>query len=54
MEQPGKREVPSALKTVLEADVRLSKEVVEWVNGRWPIVDMRTHLKTLEVGSSKA
>ena len=54
MEQPAKREVPSALKTVLEVDVRLSKEVVEWVNGRWPIVDMRTHLKTLEVASSRA
>jgi membrane-associated phospholipid phosphatase len=49
MAQQPKREVPSALKKVLEWDIKLSKEVVELVNRRYPIATYRTHLKSLEV-----
>jgi len=45
----SKREVPSGLKKLLDLDVKLSKDLVEWVNRRHPIASYRTHLKTLEV-----
>jgi len=48
-ESVTKRHVPSGLKSILEADVKLTKEVVEWVNKKFPIVDYRQHLKSLEV-----
>lgn len=48
-EMAEKREVPSALKKLLDYDIKLSKEAVEAVNQRYPIATYRTHLKSLEV-----
>ena len=44
-----KREIPSALKNILEADVKVSKEFVEFVNKKYPIDSLRGHLKSLEI-----
>ena len=44
-----KREVPTGLKKLLEMDIKLSKEFVEFVNKKYPIDTIRTHLKSLEV-----
>ena len=44
-----KREAPTGLKKLLEMDVKLSKEFVEFVNKKYPIDSIRTHLKSLEV-----
>ena len=50
----NKREIPSGLKNILDADVRLSKDFVEFVNKKYPSSMFRTHLKSLEVRDSSA
>ena len=45
----SKREIPSGLKSVLEADIKLSKDFVEYVNKNYPVATYRSHLKSLEV-----
>ena len=45
----SKREIPGGLKVILEQDVKLSKEFVEFVNKKYPITAYRSHLKSLEV-----
>ena len=47
--QNSKREIPSILKNILDADVKLSKEFVEFVNKKYPIDSLRGHLKSLEI-----
>merc|ERR1711936_115039 len=47
--QNSKREIPSILKNILDADMRLSKEFVEFVNKKYPIDSLRGHLKSLEI-----
>merc|ERR1711953_1464227 len=47
--QNSKREIPSILKNILDADVKLSKEFVEFVNQRYPSQALRGHLKSLEI-----
>ena len=54
MSEPSKREIPSGLKQILEADVKLSKDFVEAVNKKYPISAYRVHLKSLEVISVKS
>ena len=54
MSEQSKREIPSGLKKILEADVKLSKEFVEAVNKKYPISAYRVHLKSLEVISVKS
>jgi len=49
MAESSKREIPSGLKKVLLVDAKLSKEVLEWVDRRYPIAGYRHHMKTLEV-----
>ena len=48
--EQSKREIPGGLKSILEQDVKLSKEFVELVNKKYPIAAYRSHLKSLEVG----
>ena len=48
-EAKSKREIPSGLKSVLEADIKLSKDFVEYVNKNYPVATYRSHLKSLEV-----
>jgi len=43
-----KREVPDGLKKILNFDVKATKEVIECVNKKYPIVDYRHHLVSLE------
>jgi len=45
----SKREVPSVLRNILDADVTLSKQFVEFVNKKYPIDSIRVHLKSLEI-----
>jgi len=45
----SKREVPSVLRNILDADVTLSKQFVEFVNKKYPIESIRVHLKSLEI-----
>jgi len=45
----SKREIPSGLKSVLEADIKLSKDFVEYVNKNYPVATYRSHLKSLEI-----
>ena len=45
----NKREIPSALKKILDADVKVSKDFVEFVNKRYPSQALRGHLKSLEI-----
>lgn len=45
----SKREIPGGLKVILEQDVKLSKEFVEFVNKKYPITAYRSHLKSLEI-----
>ena len=45
----NKREIPSALKKILDADVKVSKDFVEFVNQRYPSQALRGHLKSLEI-----
>ena len=45
----NKREIPSGLKKILDADVKLSKEFVEFVNNKYPSNSLRGHLKSLEI-----
>ena len=45
----NKREIPSALKSILESDVKLSKDFVEFVNNKYPGQALRSHLKHLEI-----
>ena len=47
--QKSKREIPDGLKSVLETDVKLTKEFVELVNKKYPIAAYRSHLISLEV-----
>merc|ERR1711936_543401 len=47
--QNSKREIPSILKNILDADMRLSKEFVEFVNKKYPSESIRSHLKSLEI-----
>jgi len=49
MSESTKREVPSVLKKILSLDAKLSKDVVEFVNQRYPVASYRTHMKSLEV-----
>jgi len=48
-EAKSKREIPSGLKSVLEADIKLSKDFVEYVNKNYPVATYRSHLKSLEI-----
>ncbi|XP_023325512.1 phospholipid phosphatase 6 [Eurytemora carolleeae] len=48
-ESKPKREIPGPLKSLLDLDARISKEIVEAVNKKYPIVDFRHHLKHLEI-----
>ena len=41
MEDKPKREVPSQLKKILDLDIKLSKDLVEKVNQRYPIATYR-------------
>ena len=41
MEDKPKREVPSGVKKILDLDIKLSKDLVEKVNQRYPIVTYR-------------
>ena len=45
----NKRTIPSGLKNILDADVKLSKDFVEFVNSRYPSNALRGHLKNLEI-----
>ena len=45
----SKREIPSGLRSVLETDIKLSKDFVEFVNQKYPVATYRSHLKSLEV-----
>ena len=45
----NKREIPSGLKSILDADVKLSKDFVEFVNQKYPSNTLRGHLKSLEI-----
>ena len=49
MEDKPKREVPSALKKILDLDIKLSKDLVERVNQRYPIASYRylVHLNSV-------
>lgn len=47
--EKSKRELPPALVQLLTLDTRLSKEVVEAVNRKYPIVNFRHNLKHLEI-----
>jgi len=49
VEDSKKREIPSGLKSLLDLDAKVSKDVVERVNRVYPIVDFRHHMKTLEI-----
>jgi len=48
-EERTKRDIPSGLKKLLDMDVRLTKEIMEQVNQRYPTAGYRHHLKTLEI-----
>ena len=41
MEDKPKREVPSELKRILDLDIKLSKDLVERVNQRFPVATYR-------------
>ena len=41
MEDKPKREVPSGVKKILDLDIKLSKDLVEKVNQRYPIATYR-------------
>ena len=41
MEERAKREVPLGLKKILDLDIKLSKDLVETVNQRYPIATYR-------------
>merc|ERR1711990_336133 len=45
----NKRTIPSGLRNILDADVKLSKDFVEFVNSRYPSNALRGHLKNLEI-----
>ena len=45
----NKREIPSGLKKILDADVKISKDFVEFVNNKYPSNALRAHLKSLEI-----
>lgn len=45
----NKREIPSGLKSILDADVKLSKDFVEFVSNKYPSHALRGHLKNLEI-----
>ena len=49
MAESRKREIPSGLKQLLDADVKMSKEFVEFVNKKYPSSVFRTYYKQLEV-----
>lgn len=49
-----KREVPDGLKKILDVDVKATKELIEFVNKKYPIVDYRHHLVSLEVLKSSS
>jgi len=44
-----KREVPSALKKILDLDIKVTKDLVEMVNKKYPIETYRNHMKQLEI-----
>jgi len=44
-----KREVPSALKKVLDLDIKVTKDLVEMVNKKYPIETYRNYMKQLEI-----
>jgi len=49
MDSPAKRHIPSGLKSLLELDVKLTKEFVEAVNKKYPIANYRQYMKHLEI-----
>lgn len=52
LQENSKREVPLALKKVLEADVYFTEKFVLWANQLLPLRSLRNHYRALEVSNN--
>jgi hypothetical protein len=49
VKEQSKREVPSGLKSLLDADIRVTKQCFEYADRRYGLQNYRKYLKYLEV-----